>query len=91
MSYEIAYTEVALEAIKKIPEEERPYFFKGIEVLKENPYHEQSFAIRQDNATYRDIGITPKILITYSINDALVIVTVVRVILAPPLLNPEGS
>lgn len=90
MSYELAYTETALKTIETIPAEDIVYFDKGMDILRENPYHEQSFAIRQGDNTYRDIGITPKILITYTVNDALVIVTVVRVILAPPLLDPEN-
>lgn len=89
MSYEIAYTESALESIDEIPESERVTFYKGIAVLRQNPYHEQSFAIRHNDATYRDIGITPKILITYTVNDALVIVTVVRVIVASLLGSEE--
>lgn len=87
MTYELAYTESALKAIELIPADERVYFDKCMEILKEDPYHEQSFAIREGKATYRDIGITPKILITYSVDESLVIVTVVRVILAPPLFN----
>lgn len=75
-TYTVMYTETAAAKRDALPPERRVTFDKGIEILCQDPYIEVSHPIGGD---WREVRLTPKIVIEYSVHSGQLVVIVVRI------------
>lgn len=76
MQYTVEFTEKAAAKRDSLPPQRRQTFEKGIEILCHDPYTPQSAPIGGD---WREVRLTPQIVIEYSVHAGQLVVIVVRI------------
>jgi mRNA-degrading endonuclease RelE of RelBE toxin-antitoxin system len=85
-TYTVMYTEQAAAKRDALPPERRQIFEKGIQALCEDPFTEVSHPLGGD---WREVRLTSRILIEYSVHAGQLVVLVVRIFDDSDVIIPE--